>query len=151
MRWIVSILVAMVVTFLLTMFGVKSFNSYERYRDGRKTHPLEILSSSDRIDLARLLGEDVGRKRPEIPKLEELPRLQIPERVSSGFVQLEISVAADGSVRDAVVVGATAPDEQIERVRSDVLGQRFEPMLVDGHAIPSVRTEIVDVTWTAGD
>jgi hypothetical protein len=71
--------------------------------------------------------------------------------VSSGFVQLEISVAADGRVSDAVVVGATAPEEQIERVRAEVLGQRFEPTLVDGYPIPSVRTEIVDVTWTSGD
>ena len=151
MRWVFSIFSAIVVTFLLTMFGVKSFNTYERHRDGRKTHPLEILSSSDRIDIAHLLGEDTGRKRPQLPKLEELPRLQVPERVSSGFVQLEISVAADGRVSDAVVVGATAPEEQIERVRAEVLGQRFDPTLVDGHPIPSVRTEIVDVTWTSGD
>ena len=104
MRWVVSILAVMTVTFLLTMFGVKSFNRFKPDDDERKTHPLEILSRSDRIDLARLLGEETGRRRPELPKLEDLPQLQIPERVSTGFVQLEVSVDADGRVSDAVVV-----------------------------------------------
>jgi hypothetical protein len=151
MRWVVSILAGMTVTFLLTMFGVKSFNRFKPDDDERKTHPLEILSRSDRIDLARLLGEETGRRRPELPKLEDLPQLQIPERVSTGFVQLEVSVDADGRVSDAVVVGATAPREQVEQARAEVLQQGFEPATVDGHAIPSVRTEIVDVTWTSGD
>ncbi len=151
MRWAVSLLAGLAVTFVLLMFGVQSFNSFRADDDERKTYPLEILSSSDRIDLARQLGEDIGRKRPELPKLEDLPQLRVPKRVSTGFVQLEVSVEADGRVREAVVVGATAPQEQVERVRAEILERRFEPSIVDGRPIPSVRTEIVDVTWTAGD
>jgi hypothetical protein len=86
-----------------------------------------------------------------LPKLEDLPQLRIPKRVSTGFVQLEVSLDANGRVRDAVVVGATAPREQVERVRAEILEQRFEPSVVDGRPIPSVRTEIIDVTWTAGE
>jgi TonB family protein len=98
------------------------------------------LSAYDRAQLAALLGDD-RRAAPPRPELEEIPRPPGPQR--EGFVQLEVTIAADGSVENVEVTGAAPAGIYEDEARRLVLGRRYPPAA--GDAVRT-HTEIVDFT-----
>ena len=145
-RFAGSIAVAVVIVTTLLVGGLYLFGAYDPEEEAHTATSVEMLS---RIDLAELLGEESTRSRPQLPAMEEIPPLVIPQRTQSGFVQVEYVIDANGRVIEAEVVGA-APvgvyeDEALEIVRS----RRYQPK-PDGGGTDR-RTEMVDFTVLPGD
>jgi TonB family protein len=139
LRWASSVVVAAVVVAVLLIVGLWAFGAFDR-DEGHHAVDVHILSSSERLDLAKQLGEGDDRRRPVLPPLEDIPPLEIPKRSESGFVQVEVVVDKDGSVIDAEVIRAVPSgvfeDQALEMIRTRGYGP--------GDA--GTRTEIVDFT-----
>ncbi len=137
LRWAGSVVVAAVVVAVLLIVGLWAFGAFDR-DEGHHAVDVHILSSSERLDLAKQLGEGDERRRPGLPPLEDIPPLEIPKRSESGFVQVEVVVDEDGAVVDAEVIravpGGVFEDRALEMIRTRDYGP--------GDA--GTRTEIVD-------
>lgn len=80
-----------------------------------------------------------SQKRPEPP-----PKVELPERMVQGFVQLEFTVDEEGLVRDARVIGAV-PKGYYEAEAIALIGRKvYMPAYEGGEPVPSKRTEIVE-------
>lgn len=136
-RFAVANVLACIVVAALLVVSLWAFGVFDG-REGRRAVDITLLSVSERLDLAELLGETQETGRPSLPPLEDIAPLEIPRRDESGFVQVEFSVDASGRVTDAQVVRAMPAgiydDQALEIVRS----RRYQP---DSGAR---RTEIVD-------
>jgi TonB family protein len=142
LRFGVSLALASVIVFALLVGSLYMFGAYEK-RDGPRSHSVGLLSESERLDLAELLGERVEPERPTLPPLEEIPALELPTAPQSGFVQVEVMVDEQGRVTSAEVVGATHEGVFEEQALAIVRSRRYVPR-PDGGL--DRRTEIVDYT-----
>ena len=135
---------ACVVVAALLVASLWAFGAFDG-REGQHAVDVTMLSVSERLDLAELLGENEEHGRPSLPPLEDIAPLEIPRRDESGFVQVEFSVDASGRVTDAEVVRAMPAgvfdNQALEIVRS----RRYRP---DSGAR---RTEIVDFSVRSED
>jgi hypothetical protein len=68
----------------------------------------------------------------------------LPPREVRGFVQLEVSLDAEGRVVGARVVGAMPPGRYEEQALADVRMRRYPPIVVDGKAVPGKFAEVVN-------
>ncbi|MEJ2515411.1 MAG: TonB family protein [Gammaproteobacteria bacterium] len=123
LRFAVSAVAATVVVVVLMTAVLWGFGLLDRPdEDAIEAHPVEILSSSSRVDVAELVGAKGPRELPELPPLAEIPALEIPPRESGGFVQVEFEVDEAGRVQNAEVVNAMPAgvyeDQALEAVRS---------------------------------
>ena len=57
------------------------------------------------------------------------------EETRSHYVQVEFTVAADGSVRDARIVDHDTRDQYAQEIFDAVRASRFRPKFVDGQAV----------------
>ncbi len=144
-----SMLVASIVVYALLMLGVGVMQKFEPDdQDPMKIHPVNLLEAYQRKRWSEELGED-KRKLPERPHREQMPRYELPEREVSGFVQIEVMIGADGIVEEVEVVGA-APSGVYEEQAMEIIRQRlYSPDVIDGVAVPSTLTEIIDFTVPA--
>jgi len=109
-----------------------------------ETHDVTLLSESERLDLQELLGE--GRyalTRPDTPDPVMAPAPRTSER---GFVRLDVSVDASGSVADVRVIDADPPGIYESQAVAEIRGKRYAPDIVNGVPVASRRLEIVDFT-----
>ena len=149
-RIIVSIALATVVVLIITAVVLNIYGAFDDDEAGsRKLHNLELLSASQRIDLAEELGLDTRPKRPELPAMEDIPVFELPRRGRSGFVQVEVVVDSDGRVTDARVVDATPPGVYEQEALEQIRQRRYVPDYVNGHPVPGTRLEIVDFSLPA--
>ena len=139
LRWAGSVAAAAVVVGVLMVASLWAFGAFDR-EDGHHAVDVHILSSSERLDLAKQLGEDDARRRPRLPPLADIPALEIPKRAESGFVQVEVVVDASGRILDAEVVRAVPSGVYEEQALEVVRARDYEP----GDA--GRRIEIVDFT-----
>ncbi len=142
-------LVASIVVYALLMLGVGLMQKFEPEDDEpMKIHAVDLIEAYQRKRWSEELGED-KRKLPERPQREQMPRYELPERQVSGFVQVEVTVGVDGNVEDVEVVGAT-PSGVYEEQAMEIIRQRqYSPDVIDGVAVPSTLTEIIDFSVPA--
>ena len=77
----------------------------------------------------------------------------VPKQVAtvdaqSHYVQLEFTVAADGSVRDARIVDQDTRDRYARDILKAVGDSRFRPKFVDGQAVAATGITYREVFWT---
>ena len=72
-----------------------------------------------------------------------------PEETRSHYVQVEFTVAADGSVSDAHIVDHDTRDRYAHDVLDAVRASRFRPKFVDGQAVATPGITYREVFWTA--
>jgi protein TonB len=126
LRFLVSAAIASVVVLALLVAALWSFGLFEKPQEVVYAHPVEVLSRSDRVDVAELLGAD-QRQLPRRPAPQPVEPLEIPRREVTGFVQLEVSVDADGRVQSATVVNALPGGVYEEQALRQVQGRRYPP------------------------
>jgi hypothetical protein len=68
----------------------------------------------------------------------------LPPRELRGFVQLEVSLDAQGRVVDARVIGAMPPGRYEAQALADVRLRRYPPIVIDGKAVPGKFSEVVN-------
>jgi TonB family protein len=142
LKYVVAAAVGSVVVFLLLVGSLYMFGAYDR-KDGPRSQRVELLSESERLDLAELFGETKEPERPRLPELADIPPLELPSRPKSGFVQIEVVVDGQGRVAEAEVVGATHEGVFEEQALAIVKSRRYQPS-PDGGV--DRRLEIVDYT-----
>jgi TonB family protein len=126
LRFLVSAAIASVVVLALLVASLWAFGLFEKPEEVVYAHPVEVLSRSDRVDVAELLGAD-QRQLPRRPAPQPVEPLEIPRREVTGFVQLEVSVDADGRVQGATVVNALPGGVYEEQALRQVQGRRYPP------------------------
>jgi hypothetical protein len=126
MRFLGAALVATVVVGVLMVSVLWGFGLFERPERGIEAHPVELLSRSDRLDVAALVGAD-RRQLPRPPPERPVEPLVIPPREVSGFVQLEVEVDEDGRVLRADVVNALPGGVYEEQALRQVRQRRYPP------------------------
>jgi TonB family protein len=147
LRYAVSVAIASVIVFLLLVGSLYMFGAYDR-EDGRRSQRVDLLTDTERFDLAELLGEHPRSERPRLPELKDIPPLELPSRPQSGFVQIEVIVDGQGRVAEAEVVGATHEGVFEEQALAIVKARRYAPR-PDGGV--DRRVEIIDYTISEDD
>jgi TonB family protein len=71
-----------------------------------------------------------------------------PEDARSHHVQVEFTVAADGSVSDARIVEHDTRDQYAQEIFAAVRASRFRPKFVDGQAVAASAITYREVFWT---
>jgi protein TonB len=66
----------------------------------------------------------------------------------SHYVQVEFTVAADGSVRDARTVDHDTPEQYAQEIFAAVRASRFRPKFIDGQAVAATGITYREVLWT---
>lgn len=115
---------ASVVVTTLMIGALWAFGLFDRPEESIDTHPVELLSTSDRVDIAALLGQE-ARELPERRPVREIEPLVIPAREVTGFVQLEVAVDETGRVRAAEVVNALPAGVYEDRALDEVRQRRY--------------------------
>lgn len=144
-RWAGSVVSASAIVFALLVIGLWMFGAYAPKEKGRRAHGVELLSN---IDLAALLGEEPRRELPELPSMDDIPPLVIPQRTQSGFVQVEFTVDGQGRVTEAEVVNAAPAGIYEEQALAIVRSRRYQPK--PGGSASGRRTEVVDFSVGPG-
>ncbi len=70
------------------------------------------------------------------------------EETRSHFVQVEFTVAADGSVRDARIIDHDTSEGSAQEIFDAVRASRFRPKFVDGEAVAAKGISYREVFWT---
>jgi protein TonB len=63
-------------------------------------------------------------------------------------VQVEFTVAADGSVQDARIVDHDTNEKYAQQIFDAVRAARFRPKFVEGHAVAATGIAYREVFWT---
>ncbi len=71
------------------------------------------------------------------------------EEMRSHYVQVEFTVAADGSVRDARIVDHDTREQYAQEIFDAVRASRFRPKFIDGQAVAATGITYREVFWTA--
>jgi tetratricopeptide (TPR) repeat protein len=78
-----------------------------------------------------------------------VPILTAAVDTTSQYVQMEFTVAADGSVRDARIVDHDTRDLWARDILKAVRNSRFRPKFVDGQAVAATGIAYREVFWTS--
>lgn len=70
------------------------------------------------------------------------------EEMRSNYVQVEFTVAADGSVRDARIVDHDTREQYAQQIFDAVRAARFRPKFIDGQAVAATGITYREVFWT---
>ena len=125
-RFLVSLGLGSIVVGIMLVGGLALFGVFEEEDESEpEAHIVELLTDGERSELAEFLDEDPHEHR--LRQFREIPKLDIPKRDVSGFVQLEVTVAPDGTVTDATVIGAAPSGYYEEDALQDVLQRRYTP------------------------
>lgn len=116
---------ATVVVLALMVAVLWGFGLLDQPGDELETHPVELLSQTDRVDLGALLSRE--RPDPTPPPPPPVEPLEIPERQVSGFVQLEVETDAEGRVVRAEVVNALPAGVYEDQALRQVQQRRYPP------------------------
>lgn len=142
-RFIGSAVLASIVVMAMFAIGMYTWGVFDEEEE--RTLDLEeirLLSARERLDLAWLLGGD-QRVLPPRPTPGEIPAVPLPRREISGFVQLEVTVAPDGTVEEVDVLGAVPAGLYEEQARQIVRDRQYPPT---AGGVPGTHTEIIDFT-----
>ena len=70
------------------------------------------------------------------------------EETQSHYVQVEFTVDADGSVRDARIVDHDTREQYAQKIFDAVRAARFRPKFIDGQAVAATGIRYREVFWT---
>jgi TonB family protein len=70
------------------------------------------------------------------------------EQMRSNYVQVEFTVAADGSVQDARIVGHDTREQHAQEIFDAVRAARFRPKFLEGQAVAATGITYREVFWT---
>ena len=71
-----------------------------------------------------------------------------PEDAQAHHVQVEFTVAADGSVQDALIVDHDTSEQYAQEIFTAVRAARFRPKFIDGQAVAATGITYREVFWT---
>jgi TonB family protein len=125
-----------------------------------KKSPREALTYYQRaVEIMRTAPKQAGSAGAalDVPVRVFYPTPQIvahvpavaPEETRSHHVQVEFTVAADGSVKDAHIVEHDTRDRYARDVLAAVRNSRFRPKFVEGQAVATTGVAYREVFWTA--
>lgn len=126
LRFLVSAGIASVIVLTLMVGVLWGFGLFDKAEEVYYAHPVEILSQTDRVDVAELVGAG-ERRAPPPPAPRDIEPMEVPERQVTGFVQLEVEVDGDGRVRHAEVVNALPGGLYEEQALRQVRARRYPP------------------------
>jgi len=126
LRFLFSAVLATVVVAALLVSVLWAFGLLDAEEDTFDAHPVELLSTSDRVDVAALVGGD-QRRLPERPPERQIQPLVVPQREVSGFVQIEVVADAQGRVQSAEVVNALPAGVYEAQALRQVRQRRYPP------------------------
>lgn len=126
LRFLVSAAIASAVVLALMVSALWAFGLFDRDEEVIYAHPVEVLSQSDRVDVAELVGAP-QRPLPARPVDRPVEPLVVPHREVSGFVQIEVEVDPDGRVQRAEVVNALPAGVYEEQALRQVRQRRYPP------------------------
>lgn len=138
-RFAGAAIAACAVVAVILVVSLWSFGFLDRPK-GHHAVDIRLLTLSERLDLAEMLGEKRQDGRPSLPPLDEIPPLEIPRHKSAGFVQVEFSVDAQGRVTDAHVV-RSVPEGLFEQQALEIVRSREYAPDESGR-----RTDVVNFT-----
>lgn len=127
LRMLASAAIATVIVLALMVSVLWAFGLFKpEAEEVFYAHPVDVLSQTDRIDVAELVG---GRERqlPRRPPEREIEPMEVPPREVAGFVQLEVEVDADGRVQRADVVNALPAGVFEQQAVRQVRQRRYPP------------------------
>ncbi|HKU13102.1 MAG TPA: tetratricopeptide repeat protein [Steroidobacteraceae bacterium] len=96
---------------------------------------------------ARALDVPVRVYYPTPQIVTDVPAVSAAE-LRSQYVQVEFTVAADGSVHDARIVGHDTSELYAREIFDAVRAARFRPKFVDGQAVAATGIAYREVFWT---
>jgi len=145
LRFVGSLGVAFCIVSAMLWFAleISGFADGEESR-ALETHEVTLLSDSERLDLQELLGE--GRYALTLPVAPDPVTAPAPRIAARGFVRLDVSVDAAGTVADVRVIDADPPGIYDAQAVAEIRGRHYAPDVVDGMPVASRRLEIVDFT-----
>ena len=79
--------------------------------------------------------------------VSDVPAVSAQE-TRSNYVQVEFTVAADGSVRDARIVDHDTREQYAQEIFDAVRAARFRPKFIDGQAVAATGITYREVFWT---
>jgi len=144
LRFAVSFALALIVVLGMLVTGLK-ISGFMEQGEARvlNLQEVQVLSERARRDFTELSGEGTGSGLPTLLPLEQIPPLQISREIQ-GFVQLEVIVAEDGSVRDVRVLNAEPPGVYDETAMAQVRSRHYSPDIQDGQPVVTRVLEIID-------
>ncbi|CAN5201811.1 hypothetical protein BH24PSE2_BH24PSE2_09000 [soil metagenome] len=126
LRFAGSVVLAAVVVTAMFVIGMHVWGVFDEEEPQWELEELRLLSARERLELAWLLGEE-RRVAPPRPTAEEIPRVPPSPRTITGFVQLEVRVAPDGTVAGVDVIGAAPAGVYEQQARDQVRDRRYTP------------------------
>jgi tetratricopeptide (TPR) repeat protein len=106
-------------------------------------HEAASLSSST----ATALNVPVRVYYPTPQIVSDVPAVSA-EEMRSNYVQVEFTVAADGSVHDAHIVDHDTREQDAQEILDAVRASRFRPKFIDGQAVAATGITYREVFWT---
>ena len=142
LRFLVSAIGGTAVTVGMLMVGVAISGVFQDEEEQLlEFEQVELISIGDREDVAELLAE---RERELARDREPPPLPELPPRIVSGFVQLEYDVDEAGRVTAVRVLAAVPRGIYEEQAIADIQRRLFTPDFVDGVAVASTRSDVVE-------
>lgn len=125
LRFLGSAAIASVVVAALLVTALWAFGLFDRPEEVIYIRPVEVLSRSDRVDVAELIGAGGQRQLPRTPPPQPAAPLEVPPRQVAGFVQIEVQVDEAGRVQRADVVNALPAGVYEEQALRQVRARRY--------------------------
>lgn len=144
MRFVVSFVLGCTVVFLMLLTGLALFGVFEEDDPPPLlAYPVDPLTTAERRALKEVFGEEINQ--PSRPR--PAPNMS---RDITGFVQLEVLVADDGTVAGAKVLGATPAGVYEDQALQDILKRRFLPLALES-TDGNLRTIVETVEFSIPD
>lgn len=122
-------------------FATLGINAYFKAPPINQVVAFEIDAATDaELEAIRRLDQPPIEKPLPPPTLEVL-------QPQDGFVQIEFEVTPEGRAANARVIGAVPAGYYEQQALRRVEGRRYVPERIDGRAVSSVRTDIVEFTY----
>ena len=151
LRFAASFALALVVVLGMLVIGLR-ISGFMEQGEARALNlqEVQVLSERERRDFTELLGEGTGSRLSTLLPLEQIPPLKMSREIQ-GFVQLEVIVAEDGSVRDVRVLNATPAGVYDETAMAQVRSRHYSPDLQDGQPVVTRMLEIIDFSLSEAE
>jgi TonB family protein len=142
LRFLVSAIGGIAITIGMLMVGIAISGAFEDEEpEMLEFEQVELISTLDRVDIAELLA---ARERERLRDAAPPPPPELPPRIIEGFVQLEYDVDATGRVTAVRVLAAVPRGIYEEQAVAEIRGRMYTPEFVDGVAVASTRSDVVE-------
>ncbi len=137
----VSLCVAVILVGMFALFGVNTY--FEKPPINQVTAFRVEKATQAELDVIRQIESPETVREPE-PEPDVFER----NRERDGFVQVQFDVTDKGRAQNVIIVGAMPEGYFEEQAVRKIEQLRYVPERVDGKAVASTRTEIVEFKYT---